>query len=123
MRISVRFARVFSLSGLLLAGASFVHPARADQAATATPPVVVAQRVPESFADLAAKLLPAVVNVSTTQTVRADSDDDDEDDQLPQMPNFPQGSPFEKFFHDFMNRQTEPDAPSADAGTGFWLYY
>ncbi|ATI12456.1 MULTISPECIES: DegQ family serine endoprotease [Acetobacter] len=111
MRISARFARVFSLSGLLLAGASFAYPAQADQASTTAPPVMVAQRVPESFADLAAKLLPAVVNVSTTQTVRADSDDDDEDDQLPQMPNFPQGSPFEKFFHDFMNRQTEPDAP------------
>ncbi|WP_240162009.1 DegQ family serine endoprotease [Gluconacetobacter azotocaptans] len=68
---------------------------------------------PDSFADLAARLLPAVVNVSTTETVKvgdADGGDDDGGEDAPQIPNFPQGSPFEKFFHDFMNRQNGPDA-------------
>ncbi|MBB2202670.1 DegQ family serine endoprotease [Gluconacetobacter tumulisoli] len=69
---------------------------------------------PDSFADLAARLLPAVVNVSTTETVKpGDGDGGDEDgggEDAPQIPNFPQGSPFEKFFHDFMNRQHGPDA-------------
>ena len=32
-----------------------------------------AKPVPESFADLAEKLMPSVVNISTTQTVRASS--------------------------------------------------
>src|SRR6202043_4131944 len=52
---------------------------------------------PEGFADLAAKLLPAVVNISTTQTVKADR-------QRPEMPQFPPGSPFEEFFKDFLDR-------------------
>ena len=53
---------------------------------------------PDSFADLAAKLLPSVVNISTTQTVEARQ-------RLgPEMPQFPPGSPFEEFFKDFFDR-------------------
>lgn len=111
MRVSVRLFCSVSLSTLLVAGLGVSAPLHAAEAPV---PAVVAAggHAPDSFADLAARLLPAVVNVSTTQTVReADAEEDDEDDQLPQMPNFPQGSPFEKFFHDFMNRQTDPNAP------------
>ncbi|MBO1324712.1 DegQ family serine endoprotease [Acetobacter sp. TBRC 12305] len=121
MPLSVRLFGTVSLSGLLM-GASLCAPAWAQNPAPngAAPPaapapaiaVSGARPVPDSFADLAARLLPAVVNVSTTQTVRGDSsDDDDDDDQQPQLPDFPRGSPFEKFFHDFMNRQTDPNAP------------
>lgn len=80
-----------------------------------TKPIEVHGRyMPLSFADTAAKLLPAVVNISTTETLKAgsnpDGDDDGMDDgspngQGPEMPNFPPGSPFEKFFRDFLNRQ------------------
>jgi serine protease Do len=56
-----------------------------------------ARPAPDSFADLAGSLLPAVVNVSSSQTSRASSD-------APEMPVFPPGSPFEQFFKDFMNR-------------------
>ncbi|ATJ90304.1 serine protease [Acetobacter senegalensis] len=127
MRLPVHLLCAGSLSCLLLAGVSgsasawaagsAAVPASVPAPAPAAPSAVagVARGVPDSFADLAARLLPAVVNVSTTQTVKSGDDDDDEDgdgeDQLPQMPNFPQGSPFEKFFHDFMNRQNSPDAP------------
>ncbi|MFT8851060.1 DegQ family serine endoprotease [Acetobacter orientalis] len=123
MRLPVRLFCAGSLSCLLLAGVSGPVTAWAAGSAAippvapvaATAPVVSSRGVPDSFADLAARLLPAVVNVSTTQTVKSGEADDDEDgegeDQLPQMPNFPQGSPFEKFFHDFMNRQNSPDAP------------
>ncbi|MFT9383573.1 MAG: DegQ family serine endoprotease [Acetobacter orientalis] len=125
MRLPVRLFCAGSLSCLLLAGVSgpvtawaagsAAIPPVAPAPAPATAPVVSSRGVPDSFADLAARLLPAVVNVSTTQTVKSGEADDDEDgegeDQLPQMPNFPQGSPFEKFFHDFMNRQNSPDAP------------
>ncbi|MBO1328597.1 DegQ family serine endoprotease [Acetobacter suratthaniensis] len=110
--------RAILLSGVLLGGVNWVQAgARAEGAPTPAPaPVAVsgaARLVPESFADLAARLLPAVVNVSTTQTVRGagDGEDEDDDDQPSQMPDFPRGSPFEKFFHDFMNRQTDPNAP------------
>lgn len=124
MRLPVHLLCAGSLSCLLLAGVSgsasawaagsAAVPASVPAPAPTAPSAVagVARGVPDSFADLAARLLPAVVNVSTTQTVKSGDDDDDEDgdgeDQLPQMPNFPQGSPFEKFFHDFMNRQNSP---------------
>ncbi len=55
------------------------------------------QMVPNSFADLAQKLSPAVVNITTTTTIaRADRGP---------APVLPEGSPFEEFFRDFMDRQ------------------
>jgi serine protease Do len=55
---------------------------------------------PDSFADLAAKLLPSVVNISTTQTLKTAGGDQ----AGPEMHQFPPGSPFEEFFHDFLER-------------------
>ncbi len=63
--------------------------------------------VPDSFADLAEKLMPSVVNISTTQTVRTTSN------QLPFQ--FPPGSPFEEMFKDFQ-RPTERKASSLGSG-------
>ena len=57
-----------------------------------------ARGTPDSFADLAAQLSPAVVNVSSTQKAEAHAD------RGPEMPGFPPGSPFEQFFRDFMER-------------------
>ncbi len=62
-----------------------------------------ARPAPDSFADLAAKLLPAVVNVSSTTDVKTASG--------PDIPGFPPGSPFEQFFKDFMNRHHPGGAP------------
>ncbi|MFT8719989.1 DegQ family serine endoprotease [Acetobacter sp.] len=119
---SARFA--FLSLGLTTAlySPDLLSAARADSAPM--PPVTTdAHGVPNSFADLADRLLPAVVNVSSTQTVKGDSDDDEEDgDSGPQIPQFPPGSPFEKFFHDFMNRQNAPNAPPRKMqalGSGF----
>ena len=63
--------------------------------------------VPSSFADLAEKLMPSVVNISTTQTVRTTSN------QFPFQ--FPPGSPFEEMFKDFQ-RPTERKASSLGSG-------
>jgi serine protease Do len=52
--------------------------------------------MPESFADLAEKVSPAVVNITTSTTVAAPVDDG---------PVVPEGSPFEDFFQDFLERQ------------------
>ena len=60
-----------------------------------------ARDAPDSFADLAAKLLPAVVNVSSSQLVTAQNGGPGVG---PDMPMFPPGSPFEQFFKDFLNR-------------------
>ena len=66
-----------------------------------------AKAVPESFADLAEELMPSVVNISTTQTVRTSSN------QFPFQ--FPPGSPFEEMFKDFQ-RPTERKASSLGSG-------
>ncbi|MFA5120594.1 DegQ family serine endoprotease [Zavarzinia sp.] len=65
-----------------------------------------ARGAPDSFADLAEKLSPAVVNISTTQIVSGSGGEDggDEEGQVP-MPQFPPGSPFEELFKDFLERQ------------------
>jgi serine protease Do len=66
------------------------------------PAPAVARAAPESFADLAERLLPAVVNVSTSQAVSQ------RQQPGPEMPMFPPGSPFEQFFKDFFNRNRPP---------------
>ena len=73
----------------------------------------VARSAPESFADLAAKLLPAVVNVSSSQTITAKNNPN----VGPEMPVFPPGSPFEQFFKDFLNRNRPGQkGPGGDGG-------
>ena len=56
---------------------------------------------PPSFRPLARQLLPAVVNISTTQNVQARGGNRPD---APDMPQAPPGSPFEEFFRDFFNR-------------------
>ena len=63
--------------------------------------------VPESFADLAEELMPSVVNISTTQTVKTSSN--------PFPFQFPPGSPFEEMFKDYQ-RPTERKASSLGSG-------
>ncbi len=66
-----------------------------------------AKPIPDSFADLAEKLMPSVVNISTTQTIKTSSN------QFPFQ--FPPGSPFEEMFKDFQ-RPTERKASSLGSG-------
>ena len=63
---------------------------------------VFAQAVPASFADLADKFSPAVVDITTSSLVAAPADG--------QM-QVPPGSPFEKFFKDFMDQNGQGGAP------------
>jgi len=68
---------------------------------------VSAKKVPDSFADLAEKLMPSVVNISTTQTIKGTVN--------PFPFEFPPGSPFEDLFKDF-NSQTERQVSSLGSG-------
>lgn len=61
-------------------------------------PPALARDVPPSFADLAERLLPAVVNISTVQQVTADRRQRD-------FPQAPPGSSLEEFFREFLERQ------------------
>ena len=66
-----------------------------------------ARPAPDSFADLAEKLMPSVVNISTTQTIKTTNN--------PFPFQFPPGSPFEEMFKDF-NQPTERKASSLGSG-------
>ncbi len=56
--------------------------------------------IPQSFADLAERLSPAVVDITTTTDVA--------DVQRGPRPILPEGSPFEEFFRDFLDRNGPP---------------
>ena len=66
------------------------------------------QTIPASFADLAERLMPSVVNISTTQTIKTTKN------QLPF--EFPPGSPFEEMFKDF---QQPRERKASSLGSGF----
>jgi len=72
---------------------------------------------PGSFADLAERVSPAVVNITTSTTVAANTRDGG--------PLLPEGSPFEDFFRDFFDRQQPGPGPqrpprrSQALGSGF----
>jgi serine protease Do len=61
------------------------------------PTTFAVARGPESVADIAEGLQDAVVNISTTQTLKGSSDNAQE--------GGPKGSPFEEFFNDFFDDQ------------------
>jgi len=66
-----------------------------------------AKNPPASFADLAEKLMPSVVNISTTQIIKTQS--------TPFPFQFPPGSPFEEMFKEFQ-RPSERKATSLGSG-------
>ena len=70
-------------------------------------PYTHSKTAPSSFADLAEKLMPSVVNISSTQTVKTTSN--------PFPFQFPPGSPFEDMFKEF-NRPTERKATALGSG-------
>ncbi|MEM9970072.1 MAG: trypsin-like peptidase domain-containing protein, partial [Pseudomonadota bacterium] len=75
--------------------------------------VASAQSRPSTFADLAEQVSPAVVNITTTTTVATNTQPG---------PVVPEGSPFEDFFRDFMDRngpQGQRPRRSNALGSGF----
>src|SRR6201984_1417930 len=60
-------------------------------------------RGPDGIADVAEKVIDAVVNISTSQTIEAKSGDN-----RGAMPQLPPGSPFEEFFEDFFKNRRGP---------------
>ena len=66
-----------------------------------------AKSIPDSFADLAERLMPSVVNIATTQTIKTKTN------TFPFQ--FPPGSPFEEMFKDY-NQPTERKASSLGSG-------
>jgi serine protease Do len=94
-----RSARITRLAAATILGLTFAVPAGVLLPSAPA----IARGTPDGFADLAAKLLPAVVNIASTQDIEA-KNGPGSNQGGPEMPVFPPGSPFEQFFHDFLNR-------------------
>ncbi len=105
----MRFAALM-LSGVIALGG----PAFGQIAPAANPaPDAAPQTTPATFAPLARRLLPAVVNIQTTQSAQAARPGGRPD--APEVPQAPPGSPFEDFFRDFLERN-RPGTPPARPG-------
>lgn len=117
----MRSLKLASAVGLTYLSMMTIQPiARAEetpppppQASTQTSTQII-KMVPDSFANLAEKLTPAVVNISTTQKMTVPED-------MPEMPQFPEGSPFQDFFNEFMEKRGEgmEMQPASSLGSGF----
>ncbi|MFV3128211.1 DegQ family serine endoprotease [Niveispirillum sp. KHB5.9] len=109
VRESVRESRVAGLLSALAVTAALIF----------APPALAQRGAPESFSALAEKTLPAVVNISTSQTIQNKPGGRG---AVP-MPDFPPGSPMEEFFRDFLERQQQGQqgAPrkAQSLGSGF----
>ena len=57
------------------------------------------RNAPDSFAELVDKLMPTVVNITTTQNVPQQGP------RLRDMPQLPPGSPFEELFKEFFDKR------------------
>jgi serine protease Do len=67
-------------------------------------------RGPEGIADVAEKVIDAVVNISTSQTIEAKGDG------RGTIPQLPPGSPFEEFFDDFFKNRRGPGGKGGGSG-------
>lgn len=129
-RPGIRVLIALPLASLLLgACAAAPVPARAEPLQPAptfaqaegawSPPTAAAPPplAPTTFADVAERQIPTVVNVSTTQEIRAP----EEMPEIPGMPDLPPGSPFEEFFREFWGQQRGAPAPRpvSSLGSGF----
>ena len=71
---------------------------------------ITAQARPDSFANLAEDVSPAVVNITTSTVVAQGTD---------QAPIVPEGSPFEDFFREFQDRNGDRPRRTSALGSGF----
>ena len=81
---------------------------------TLSPAVPQTRSGPTSVAPVAEKLIDAVVNISTSQTVKGA--------EGAPLPRVPKGAPFEEFFEDFFKRKGGPspsDRKVSSLGSGF----
>lgn len=79
----------------------------AAQSLSDTVGTVQRKEVPSSFSDLSKRLMPAVVNISTSQTIAPDG-----------LPTFPDGSPLERF-NEFFGRDDDGFRRQGSLGSGF----
>jgi serine protease Do len=80
--------------------------------AALAPAPAAARGAPDSFADLANRLLPTVVNIATTQTVKQGSAE-------LAMPDLPPDSPLKELFKDYLDKNKNAPHHVTSLGSGF----
>ncbi|MGB2177119.1 MAG: Do family serine endopeptidase [Hyphomonas sp.] len=101
----MRFPALAALA--VLVSVPLAAPAVAQQSLSQTLDQIDPKERPASFRDLSKRLMPAVVNISTSKTVAPSG-----------MPTFPEGSPMERF-NDFFGRDEDGFRREGSLGSGF----
>ena len=113
-------AALIATSALGLTLGNLVPFAAAETAAT-QPTIDMPQgRAPLTFADLVAKVSPAVVSIN----VKGDAKVADNDQQIPGLPDLPEDNPLYDFFKQFrkgMPQQPQKPSPTLAQGSGFFI--
>lgn len=99
------------LAGLMLAqpAALAQRASPADNSLSDAVSEIDQKQAPESFSKLAQRLMPAVVNITTSQTVAPEG-----------LPEFPDGSPLEQF-NEFFGRDPDGFRREGSLGSGFLI--
>ncbi|MEE2878079.1 MAG: Do family serine endopeptidase [Pseudomonadota bacterium] len=99
------------VAGIMLLGmpAHAQRQSQADSSLSDTTSVIDQKQAPESFSRLAKRLMPAVVNITTSQTVAPEG-----------LPEFPDGSPLERF-NEFFGRDPDGFRREGSLGSGFLI--
>src|SRR5215468_2659374 len=115
LRVSGKARRPMLMPAVVTAVAGVLAFSAFVRADTGAGPAAMTPTGLFSFADLAAKVSPAVVTISSAHKVESSGD------AMPDLPfDFPKGSPFEEFFRHFREQQrhAQPDHVMA-LGSGF----
>jgi serine protease Do len=101
------YSKKAALVAVAAVGLAFIQPVLAIPAE--------ARDAPESFADLVDKLMPTVVNITTTQNLPQQGN------RLRDMPQLPPGSPFEELFKEFFDKKNgeQQQRRGTSLGSGF----
>jgi len=99
-------AKRLARRALLAIGVALVAPA------ALAPEAAQARGAPDSFSELASRLLPTVVNIATTQTVKPGSMADI-------LPDLPPDSPLQDLFKDYLSKNKNAPRHVTALGSGF----
>ncbi|MEM5516524.1 Do family serine endopeptidase [Henriciella sp. AS95] len=106
-RIAISLLASVAGSMMLTATAQSERLAQSDSSLSDSVSVIDQKQAPESFSRLAKRLMPAVVNITTSQTIAPDG-----------LPEFPDGSPLERF-NEFFGRDPDGFRREGSLGSGF----
>jgi serine protease Do len=97
----------FAVAVAISTGLAFALPASAQGSLSRAVDTIDQKDQPQSFRELSSRLMPAVVNISTQQTIAPEG-----------LPSFPDGSPMERF-NEFFGRDEDGFKREGSLGSGF----